>query len=397
MSKLILFGGKGGVGKTTTSAAVAIWAASQGFNTLVVSSDPAHSLGDSLEQRIGNLPTPVAGVERLWAVELDPRQTMAELAPRLTETLEHPLKALGVDEELEMSGDDMMIPGLDEALAFDFLIRFVESQEFDMVIFDTAPTGHTLRFLSLPALTDRWITRMIRFRDQLVRLKTFFTKRKDPSLEVLEQFKRRVEHIRRFLTNGRFTSFYLVLIPELLAVEESRRARATLASYDIPLKGAVVNNIVPASTDCQLCQSRYRSQSRHLKSIRKEFAGLQLAQVPLFDREIHGIAALKLVAETIMGDGGLTIHCRKSMEKEYDREKGLFHVRLFFPEAQKADLQLAASGSELSIGLYGITSRVEVPFRIDARKVKAHFQNDCLHISVEEKKVAPKDAAAIAD
>ncbi|MEW6519779.1 MAG: TRC40/GET3/ArsA family transport-energizing ATPase [Thermodesulfobacteriota bacterium] len=384
MSKLILFGGKGGVGKTTTSAAVAMWTASQGFNTLVVSSDPAHSLGDSLGRQLGHAPTPIEGVANLWAVEMDPRQTMAELAPKLTEALANPLKTLGVEEELEMSGDDMMVPGLDEALAFDFLLRYVESQEYDIIIFDTAPTGHTLRFLSLPGLTDRWISRMMRFRDQLTRLKSLFSKKKDSTMEVLEQFKRRVEHIRRFLANEKFTSFYIVLIPELLAVEESRRARAILGSYGIPVKGAVVNNIVPENDACSLCQSRHKIQSRYLAAIRDNYAGLQLAEVPLFDREIQGIEALRLVADKIMGEGQLAIQGRKSLEKEYDREEGLFHVRLFYPETQKADLQLKIKGKVLSITLYGVTSLVEAPFPVDPKKVKAHFQDDHLHITVQQ-------------
>jgi len=384
MSKLILFGGKGGVGKTTTSAAVAMWTASQGLNTLVVSSDPAHSLGDSFGQQLGHVPTPLAGIENLWAVEMDPRQTMAELAPKLTEALANPLKSLGFDEGLEMSGDDMMLPGLDEALAFDFLLRYVESQEYDIIIFDTAPTGHTLRFLSLPSLTDRWISRMMRFRDQLTKLKSMFSKKKDTTLEVLEQFKRRVEHIRRFLANEKFTSFYIVLIPELLAVEESRRAKAILASYGIPVKGAVVNNIVPENAACKLCQSRRRSQSRHLTEIKKNFAGLQLAEVPLFDREIQGIESLRIVADKIMGEGQLQIQGRKSMEKEYDREEGVFHVRLFYPETQKSDLQLKIKGKVLSITLYGVTSMVEAPFMVDPKKVQAHFQDDHLHITVQQ-------------
>jgi arsenite-transporting ATPase len=384
MSKLILFGGKGGVGKTTTSAAVAIRMATQGLNTLVVSSDPAHSLGDSFGQRIGNIPTPIEGVANLWAVEMDPRQTMATLAPKLTEALANPLKALGIDEELEMSGDDMMLPGLDEALAFDFLLRFVESQDYDIIIFDTAPTGHTLRFLSLPNLTDRWISRMMRFRDQLTKLKSLFMKKKDSSLEVLEQFKRRVEHIRRFLANEKFTSFYIVLIPELLAVEESRRAKTILADYGIPVKGAVINNIVPDNAACRLCQSRHQSQIRHLTAIRNEFIGLQLTEVPLFDTEIHGIASLKLIADKIMGEGLLDIQGKKSLEKEYDVEEGIFHVRLFYPETQKSDLQLKTQGNILNITLYGVTSMVEVPFRVDPKKVKAHFQDDYLHITVEQ-------------
>jgi arsenite/tail-anchored protein-transporting ATPase len=175
------------------------------------------------------------------------------------------LRSLGISEDLELSGDDMIFPGLDEALAFDFLLKAVESQEYDVVIFDTAPTGHTLRFLSLPRLTDRWITKMIRFRDHFAKLKSFFRQKKDTSLDILDQFKKRAEHIQRFLVNEKFTSFYLVVIPEMPAVEESGRAKAILERYGIPVKGAVINNIVPENAECSLCQSRRRNQSRHLK------------------------------------------------------------------------------------------------------------------------------------
>jgi len=391
MSKLILFGGKGGVGKTTTSAAIAIWTASQGFNTLVVSSDPAHSLGDSFGLSIGNTPTQVGEIKNLWAVEMDPRQTMNEFAPRITETLTNPLKSLGINEDLELSGDDMIFPGLDEALAFDFLLRAVESQEYDVVIFDTAPTGHTLRFLSLPSLTDRWITKMIRFRDHLTKLKSFFRQKKDTSLEILEQFKKRVEHIQRFLVNEKFTSFYLVVIPEMLAVEESRRAKAVLEKYGIPVKGAVINNIVPENTECRLCQSRRRSQSRHLQSIKEEFVGLELAEVPLFDMEIQGIEALRLFGEKVLGEEKLDIRVQKSLEKEYDSTNGVFRVHMFYPETHKSDLKLKIKRNILNITLYGVTTQIEVPFTIDSKKVMAEFQDDYLHITVEQELSAKGD------
>ncbi|MEA3547558.1 MAG: ArsA family ATPase [Thermodesulfobacteriota bacterium] len=381
MSKLILFGGKGGVGKTTTSAAVAIWFASQGFNTLLVSSDPAHSISDSLGQKVGSAPTPVLDVDHLWALEMNPQQIVSDLAPKLSKTLTNPLKILGIEDEVKVSGEEMMIPGLDEALAFDLLLKLVESQEYDLVIFDTAPTGHTLRFLSLPELTNKWITNAFGFREHLLKLKTFFSKKKNANIETLELFKRRVEHIRRFLSNANFTSFYIVLIPELLAVEESRRAKSILTGYRIPVKGAVINNIVPDSAVCRFCAARHRIQSNYIKDIEKEFTGLELAKVPFFEDEIQGIRALRRVSGEIMGKGQLNIQARKSMEKEYDMQKGLFHVRLFYPGSRMEDLSLKTKDHQLIIILHGIQTRVEAPFPLDAGKVKAFYQEDYLHIT----------------
>lgn len=384
MAKLILFGGKGGVGKTTTSSAVAIWTASQGLNTLVVSSDPAHSVSDSFGQPLGSTPTPIQGIDNLWAMEMDPKQIMNDLAPKLTEALSNPMKSIGIDEDVKMTGDEMVFPGLDEALAFDLLLKFVESHEYDIVIFDTAPTGHTLRFLSLPALIDKWISKVIHFRHHLLKLKSLLSKKKDTGLDILEKFKRRLAHIRRFLSNEKFTSFYIVLIPELLAVEESRRAKMILSEYNIPVKGAVVNHIFPENNACSLCQSRYRIQSKYLKEIEKEFHGYELAKMPIFEKEIQGVDALKLFADEIMGKGQLKIEGRKSLEREYDPKTGLFQVRLFYPEARTADMQLKTKGQLLIVVLHGMRSEIEVPFTVNSSKVTANFEEDYLHITVQE-------------
>ncbi len=174
MARLMLFGGKGGVGKTTSSAATAIWLADSGYRVLLVSSDPAHSTSDSLEYELGSEPTPVEGVDNLWGLELDPAERMSELLPKLSAALEKGLggnagnllgqqASEGIAQEMSgLNSTDLLLPGLDEALAFDKLLSFAQDPRFDALVFDTAPTGHTLRFLGLPEIIDSWAGRIIR-------------------------------------------------------------------------------------------------------------------------------------------------------------------------------------------------------------------------------------------
>ena len=174
MGQLWLFGGKGGVGKTTTACSTAIWAAKSGINTLLVSSDPAHSTSDSLNFKLNSTPTPVDGIENLWGLELDLEESLENLMPALSSALENAGSGLSpfmmqnedldeLKEEVKgLNSAQLMLPGLDEALAFDRLLRYVEDTEFDLIVFDTAPTGHTIRFLSLPELLEFWTARVLK-------------------------------------------------------------------------------------------------------------------------------------------------------------------------------------------------------------------------------------------
>jgi hypothetical protein len=156
-----------------------------------------------------------------------------------------------------------------------------------------------------------------------------------------------------------------------------------LSEHRIPVKGAVVNNIFPENTDCHLCSSRYRVQSKYIKAIEEAFQGLELAKIPVFDTEIQGLEALKRFSREIMDGGQLKIEGRKSIEKEYDEENGIFHIHLFYPEARKSDLQLKTKGQLLIVMLHGIRSEIEVPFKVDSKNVLASFEEDYLHITVK--------------
>lgn len=382
MSKLILFGGKGGVGKTTTSAATAIWAAEKGFRTLIVSSDPAHSTSDSFEQEIKREPTPIKGVEGLYAMEINPGEELEEFMPDLSTGLERPLKLMGIDE-LEISPDELLFPGLDEALAFDKLLSYVESPDFDLIIFDTAPTGHTLRFLSLPELLDSWLAKMLKFRLQISRLKNLITGKKDNTLEDMQKLKKRVEHIRRVLTEEGITMFNFVLIPEQMAVMETKRALEKLREYRIPVQGMIVNNIFPDESDCRFCQARRKVQDKYIEQV-KEMGrenGIEVALVPIFEEEVKGLEMLRKVAGVLYDREQLHLNLSRTLEIKEEDHKLL--VSIYLPSAIAKDIDLRADGNTLIVDINGILNRISLPANIDDRPISARFEKNVLYVTVD--------------
>lgn len=367
-----MFGGKGGVGKTTVSAALALKMAENGNRVLVISSDPAHSTSDSFDAQLSDTPTKI--VDGLYGVEIDPSKRLRELVPILRDVIKQPLRAMGL-EDLDFTSDEMMFPGLDEALAFDQLLRYVESTDYDLVIFDTAPTGHTLRFLSLPELMDTWLAKLIKMKAKLQNLKAFFTGGERTGFEEIELLKRRVGHIRRILADPALTSFYIVLIPEMMALEETRRAMKILGQYRIPVSGLVVNNIFPPEGSCEMCLSRRKVQDTYLVDIRG--MGLPVTEIPLQTREVRGLDRLRDIGEYTQ----LRIETIRSLETR--EEGGEFKVSLYYPGATEDDLLLRKADGKLVIELNQVpVSAVDVPFYFEIGQARARLKGDRLTISV---------------
>ena len=316
MARLLLFGGKVGVGKTTCAAATALWLADAGLRTLLISSDPAHSTSDSLDFQLGNEPTPVEGVENLWGVELDPEGQMDEMLPKLSEAMsggfggnmdmffgQNAKQEFG-DEFSDLKGGDLLLPGLDEALAFDRLLKHLEDLRFDVLVFDTAPTGHTLRFLSLPEILERWSGKIARLARTTggIRSVLFGRKQEAAIQEELDKFQARVIATRKILIDHRLTGFTLVTIPEKMAVDESLRAVETLGEFSIQVEGAIINRITP-DLDHEFIQNRRRAEQSYIELLRNNFGTMAIAQIELEDSDIHGIESLRKV--------GLTLHGQK--------------------------------------------------------------------------------------
>ena len=408
MTRLFLFGGKGGVGKTTTSCAFAIRLADLGLRTLLVSSDPAHSTSDSLDVEVGPEVTPIPGMDSLFGIELDPSGRLDAFLPNLSGTLSaagrSPLASMLGQEGLEavssigneVKGEELLFPGLDEAMAFDELLRFVEDPNWDAVVFDTAPTGHALRFLGLPELIEAWTDRLLRLHRAMGGLRSmlFGRKEQDAMREELERLSRRVLRVRRILKDPDVTTFTLVTIPEVMALNETRRAHRALVDLGIPTGAVVVNRLTPAFDHPFLSERRDVEQS-HLKSL--DLDGLEVIPVELAPQDVRGFDALRAMSTSMLGPSGSLAEGIGPMDLD---PKGLYRisrgiqiarkegaevtVSLRLPGAKASDLGLRANGEDLLLDVNGREHRIHVGFPASTDASEASLKNGVLHLSLQD-------------
>jgi arsenite-transporting ATPase len=305
-TKYYLYAGKGGVGKTSMAAAAALQLSHAGSKVLVISTDPAHSLSDSFETKIGGEVKKLK--KNLFAVEIDPKLAMREYKEKFMPQIEkvEMLQGLGLGDTFDMMG---MTPGIDEIAAIDKFLQYMRSRDYDAVIFDTAPTGHTLRFLSLPDVLNSWVGKMIMLRMRLSGLTNVvkrilpFAKedeKADSGLEQLQAMKARVEEAKKVLTDGKKTFYNLVMIPEEMSVLESERSMATLNQFGIPVHSVIVNQIIPKNAHCPFCSEKRDQQLSRLKTIHEKFRKFAIKEVPMFRKEVKGYRMLEKVGKEIL-------------------------------------------------------------------------------------------------
>ena len=321
----VLYGGKGGVGKTTCAAATALASAAAGTKTLVVSTDPAHSLSDTLGVDVPAHPGRLREDVPLWGVEIDPDAAMEE-GFFAAQQEEGPVGDLA-----GMLGDDGMgmeallggtMPGADEAAAMQKLIEHMDDPRFDRVVVDTAPTGHTLRLLQLPEMLDTMVGRMVKLRQQfsgmMDGLKGMFGGGEEADAagqQDLDELKDRIERLRTLLRDPARTDFRVVMVPETMSVVESERLAGRLEEFDIPVGTLVVNRVMedpgdvadldqvdddwivtPNLEDCAFCQRRWNVQQDALSRASDLYRGRDVKRVPLLADDVRGEAALRVVA-----------------------------------------------------------------------------------------------------
>jgi arsenite-transporting ATPase len=305
--KFILSGGKGGVGKTSCAGAMAVLSANRGFRTLVLSTDPAHSLSDSFNQDLsGGDVIPIEGFKNLWGMEINTEKGMEDFQQALGDSPMGPEAEMASSLMGDMTG--MSPPGSDEAMAFGKILEFIEDASYDRVIFDTAPTGHTLKLLELPDLLDSWLGKMLTLRQRLSSMMGGLRRmmgggdEEDSSWEMLQQTKEKIRAASDQLSNPEMTQFVVVLIPEAMAVFETQRLLLSLKQWKIPATTLVVNQLVPPNPSCQFCSKRYEMQQNNLRDIGELYSDMDLIEVPLFDNEIRGIEALTRLGKILTGD-----------------------------------------------------------------------------------------------
>ncbi len=305
------FSGKGGVGKTSISAATALRFAENGKKTLIISTDPAHSLSDSFETEIGGEVRKLR--KNLFAVEIDPKKSMNEYKEKFMPKIESMdfLKGLGLGDTFDVAG---MTPGIDEIAAFDKFLQFMQSRDYDIIVFDTAPTGHTLRFLSLPDVLDSWVGKMIKIRMKFSGIADTFKKflpfgdsdekKKEGEkmgTEQLDLMKKRIEEARKILSDPKKTHYNVVTIPETMSILESERSIKVLGEYNIPVETVIINQLIPENPNCPFCTEKRKIQQEKAGTIKKKFSDYKIRHLPLLKEEVKGFGVLEKVRKELYG------------------------------------------------------------------------------------------------
>jgi len=298
--KLILFGGKGGVGKTTCASSTGLYL-SKDFKTLLISTDPAHSLADSLGQEIKGEVKEVKGVENLSALEISAEKALSKFKMRYESQIK---KILNTSTYLDQEDIDSIfalpIPGIDEVMGFKMIVDLIEEGKFEKYIVDTAPTGHALRLLTLPELLDDWIKVMAKMRWKYRYMVTTFRGRYKPDEgdDFLIEMKKTVKRIEGLLRDSQRCEFIAVTIPEDMAILETERLIKSLDQYGMKVRQLIINNVFPECT-CHFCQARREGQDKYIREIRDKFNDLKTIIIPLQPQEVKGIGSLENFKEVL--------------------------------------------------------------------------------------------------
>ena len=296
--RFIFFGGKGGVGKTTTATASALYLARQRpeGKVLIVSTDPAHSVGDSFAQAVGDEIVPIKGADNLWARELDTEKILAEYRYLNNSILAEIANRGTLFDQEDIAGFmQLTLPGMDEVMAIREIVELIRSGEYDLVVVDTAPTGHTVRMLQLPSQMRNWVKTLDMMMDKHRYVMRTMVGRYVPDEcdRFLEEQKRDVAMVMRMLTNTETTEFVLVTIPEEMAIQESGRLLSTLRKERIPVHNLIVNRIIGGDGLCVPCRRKKAEQAEVLAEIEKRFAAhLCIWPVPRLPSQVRGVEGL---------------------------------------------------------------------------------------------------------
>lgn len=296
MNKIVFFGGKGGVGKTSCSAAFAAYTARQGKKTLIVSTDPAHSVSDIFEQSIGMETTPIR--ENLDGIEIDAEYESDKYISGVKRSLGKVISPVIMEEINRQLDASAISPGTHEAAVFDKMIEIIveKAEDYDQIVFDTAPTGHTIRLFSLPELLGVWIDSLLAKRQRALEVSqmTKSTDRgskayldHDPILKILNRRKTNMEKARAIMIDEKRLDFIFVLNAEKLPIEETKKAIDILKKYGMPVRELVVNRILPEKMTDTFWQAKKEDEVKYLAEIEAFFNDKRIIKLPLLPKDMR--------------------------------------------------------------------------------------------------------------
>ena len=387
--RVILMTGKGGVGKTSVAAATGMKCAELGYKTLVLSTDPAHSLADCFDLELGHKPVVIR--PKLWGAELDALMELEGNWGAVKRYITQVLQARGLDgvqaEELAI------LPGMDEIFGLVRMKRHYDEGEYDVLIIDSAPTGTALRLLSIPEVGGWYMRRFYKpLQGVSVALRPlvepFFKPIAGfslPNKEVMDapyEFYEQIEALEKVLTNNKQTSVRLVTNPEKMVIKESLRAHAYLSLYNVSTDLVIANRIIPDTVNDSFFEKWKNSQSIYKQEIHDNFHPLPVKEVPLFSEELCGMEALERLKEILYKDEDPTQVYYKEDTIRIVKEEDRYCLELYLPGIPKEQIQLNKTGDELNIRIGNHRRNLVLPQSLASLNPSgAKMENDYLKVS----------------
>ncbi len=368
--RFILYLGKGGVGKTTTAAATALRSAEMGYKTLVASTDIAHSLADSLDTELG--PNPVQVTENLWAQEISAVADIHNNWDKLQEFSSSVIAGRGINKVVadELSS----FPGMDEIVCLLHINKQAKEKNFDRIIIDAAPTGETIRLLTMPDTFSWYASHLSRFEQGAIRAIKPFAGRllKGPTqiMDAIYSLQKGTEELREILSDPTVSSYRVVLTPEKMVMREAERALGYLGLFNYPVDLAVVNRVMAADeAQGEFYQTKYETQQKYMQQIHDNFTPLPIKFAPYYADEVVGLERLSQMAKDTFGDDDpCEIFYKGKVQEIIEQDDGSILLRIPIPFVTGGDVKLRKRGDELFVTIGNFKREMILPAVLAKRK-----------------------------
>ena len=383
MTRILLYTGKGGVGKTSVAAATALACAKRGYRTIVFSTDIAHSLGDALHVELG--PEPFEVAPNLWGQESEVFHNVAKYWGRIQEYAASVLRWRGLDEVI--AEEMTVLPGMDEVGSLLWIAEHHDSGKYDVIVVDAAPTGETLRLLSLPEAARWWMEKVEPLGRRISKLTGPLIHRvvglPMPGAEVFdagEELFRKLEHMRGLLVDRDKTSVRLVLTLEQVVIKEAERSFTYFHLYGYPTDLVIANRVLPADVGPYF-QGWYDAQQAYMPMVEQAFQPIPVRQAPYFDREMVGLDMLHELGRALYGETDPTDFFYRGRPYTVSREDRAFVLAVELPFTSKEQIQLSRRGDELLIDVGTWRRNLVLPRAlVSAPTIDARFDDQVLKV-----------------
>ncbi len=364
MGRIIIFTGKGGVGKTSVAAAHARKASICGLKSLIVSVDMAHNLADIFEQQVGREITKLE--ENLYGLEIDPAYEMETNFSHLMKALE---RMMPLREDKDEDVDDLlMMPGIEELFSLLRIQQIYESGEYEIIIVDCGPTGETLSLLKFPELFAWYMEKLFPIGKFAVRLMSPVSKRlfkielpDGKAMNDIQRIYMQLFELQELLKNQEVSSIRLVTMPEKMVVEETKRNYMYLNLYNFNVDGVFINRVLPKDQDLTFFNEWLVIQDKYIKELEMVFSGTPLYRIKWYDTEIAGQKAIDRIVQDTLNDSNILSVIKTKKNEEYEKNSEGYLLKLFIPNVNKSEIILHESGTDIIIRIGNFKRSIPLP------------------------------------